>query len=161
MSDKLTMQSIARLVPQGSRVLDLGCGAGEWTLRALQEFPAAEAVAVDLSEPALRRAGAAARERRLDDRVTFVRGDAREHRPPRACDLVLCVGATHVLFVTSTIESGGRHGKPTPMAVVNLIAVGTGEALFSHRYPLVGKKMSASLGAQIVAAVNERLAPTA
>ena len=29
MSDKATMQSIARLVPQGSRVLDLGCGNGE------------------------------------------------------------------------------------------------------------------------------------
>jgi methionine biosynthesis protein MetW len=28
MSDKLTMQSIARLVPAGSRVLDLGCGDG-------------------------------------------------------------------------------------------------------------------------------------
>lgn len=69
------------------------------------------------------------------------------------------VGATHVLFVTSTVESGGKHGKAAPMAVVNLIAVGTGEALFSHRYALVGKKLSASIGAQIVAAVNERLAP--
>ena len=28
MSDVLTMQSIARLVPEGSRVLDLGCGDG-------------------------------------------------------------------------------------------------------------------------------------
>ena len=28
MSDNATMQSIARLVPQGSRVLDLGCGDG-------------------------------------------------------------------------------------------------------------------------------------
>ena len=29
MSDRLTMQSIALLVPPGSRVLDLGCGRGE------------------------------------------------------------------------------------------------------------------------------------
>ena len=29
MSDRLTMESIARLVPHGSRVLDLGCGDGE------------------------------------------------------------------------------------------------------------------------------------
>ena len=28
MSDRLTMESVARLVPQGSRVLDLGCGDG-------------------------------------------------------------------------------------------------------------------------------------
>lgn len=69
------------------------------------------------------------------------------------------VGATHVLFVTSTLEAGGKHGKAAPVALVNLIAVGTGETLFTHRYPLVAKKMSASLGAQIVAAVNERLAP--
>lgn len=109
-----SVQSLVRQAacPPDALVLDLGCGAGEWTLRALQEFPAAEAVAVDLSEPALRRAGAAARERRLDDRVTFVRGDAREHRPPRACDLVLCVGATHVF--------GGLEG--TLRAVDPLVA---------------------------------------
>ena len=29
MSDHLTMEAIARLVPEGSRVLDLGCGDGE------------------------------------------------------------------------------------------------------------------------------------
>ena len=28
MSDTATMEAIARLVPQGSRVLDLGCGDG-------------------------------------------------------------------------------------------------------------------------------------
>ena len=28
MSDPLIMQAIARLVPQGARVLDLGCGDG-------------------------------------------------------------------------------------------------------------------------------------
>lgn len=69
------------------------------------------------------------------------------------------VGATHVLFVTSSVESGGKRSKAAPMAIVNLIAVGTGETLFSHRYALVGRKLTASLGAQIVAAVNERLAP--
>ncbi|MDA3648093.1 class I SAM-dependent methyltransferase [Saccharopolyspora indica] len=77
-------------------VLDLGCGAGEWVLRALQEHPTARAFAVDMSEPALRRAEGSARERRLGDRVTFVRGDAQEYRPPQACDLVMCVGSTHV-----------------------------------------------------------------
>lgn len=69
------------------------------------------------------------------------------------------VGATHVLFVTSSVEPGGHRSKAGPVAVVNLIAVGTGEALFSHRYSLVNKKLTASLGAQIVAAVNDRLAP--
>ena len=36
MSDRLTMESIARLVPPGSRVLDLGCGDGamlDWLQR--------------------------------------------------------------------------------------------------------------------------------
>ncbi|MDA3627376.1 class I SAM-dependent methyltransferase [Saccharopolyspora sp. WRP15-2] len=96
----LSDSNVGRLLRQvgcspGASVLDLGCGAGEWVLRALEEYPTARAFAVDTSEPALRRAEETTRDRGLRGRVIYAQGDAREYRPPKACDLVMCVGATH------------------------------------------------------------------
>ncbi|KAA5837006.1 class I SAM-dependent methyltransferase [Saccharopolyspora hirsuta] len=99
--------------PPDARVLDLGCGPGEWTLRALQQYPTARAFAVDMSEEALRRAEDTARDRGLSDRVTYVRGDAREYQPPKACDLVMCVGATHAFGgLEDTLRAVGEHVAP-------------------------------------------------
>jgi methionine biosynthesis protein MetW len=49
MSDRLTMQSIARLVPQGSRVLDLGCGDGA-LLDLLQRERACSGYGVEIAD---------------------------------------------------------------------------------------------------------------
>ena len=49
MSDALTMQAIARLVPQGARVLDLGCGDGA-LLAYLQKHKACTGYGVELDD---------------------------------------------------------------------------------------------------------------
>jgi len=49
MSDPLTMQAIARLVPQGARVLDLGCGDGA-LLAYLQEHKGCTGYGVELDD---------------------------------------------------------------------------------------------------------------
>lgn len=68
--------------------------------------------------------------------------------------------ATHVLIITSAPDSAlGKHSKAKAVADVVLIAAKTGESLFAHKYPLAKNRLSSSLGAQIVAAVNEHLAP--
>jgi ubiquinone/menaquinone biosynthesis C-methylase UbiE len=59
-----------------SRILDVGCGTGEFTSRVARLFPEAAAIGVDLVETSLELARSRCAD--LGDRVTFVRGDAYE-----------------------------------------------------------------------------------
>ena len=51
MSDVHTMHALAQLVPQGSRVLDLGCGDGVLAQAVLAHYPDAHALLLDFSDP--------------------------------------------------------------------------------------------------------------
>ncbi|MGC3989543.1 MAG: class I SAM-dependent methyltransferase [Chthoniobacteraceae bacterium] len=53
---ELVAQSAATHLPPGARVLDLGCGAGNFTLRVMQECGPLDSHLVDLSQPMLERA---------------------------------------------------------------------------------------------------------
>jgi len=53
---ELIAQSAAAVTPNARSVLDIGCGAGNYTLRLLQELPDLECTLVDLSKPMLDRA---------------------------------------------------------------------------------------------------------
>ncbi len=77
-----------------ARILDLGCGEGAWALQALAHYPDGHADGIDVSPYALGRAGAAAAERGLTDRVTLHERDARTYLPDGDYDLVLRVGST-------------------------------------------------------------------
>ncbi|MET8560885.1 class I SAM-dependent methyltransferase [Streptomyces flaveolus] len=78
-----------------ARMLDLGCGAGEWLLRALRTYPGARAEGVDLSEGALTRAGERARELGVHDRLSLHHENAAVFSARHPFDVVLNVGATH------------------------------------------------------------------
>jgi SAM-dependent methyltransferase len=80
----------------GGRVLDLGCGTGEWLLRLLVARPDLHGVGVDLSAPALEEARRRTGELGLEERVTWVEGDGATWSDG-AVDVVLCIGATHAL----------------------------------------------------------------
>jgi SAM-dependent methyltransferase len=96
-SEEALRRLVQRLdLPDGGRVLDLGCGYGEWLHAALEEFPTAEGVGVDTSSPALEEARARADRRKLTGRVTFEQADAAEFDSGQF-DAVLCVGAAHAL----------------------------------------------------------------
>jgi SAM-dependent methyltransferase len=79
----------------GPRVLDLGCGAGAWLLRALATGPGVRAVGVDTSVEVLARAERAAVRLGVADRLELHAMDAREYADAGPFDVVLCVGATH------------------------------------------------------------------
>lgn len=112
-SDENIARLISRLdLPKGGRVLDLGCGFGEWLLAALEAFPDAEGVGVDSSAPALEQARKSAEARKLTERVTFEEADAAEWEGEEF-DVVLCVGASHAFGGLATAVPAARsHLKP-------------------------------------------------
>ncbi|MFI6302258.1 SAM-dependent methyltransferase [Amycolatopsis thailandensis] len=96
-------------LPRGDeRVLDLGCGTGEWLLRALAARPGLRAEGVDISEDALRQARRAA-----DDRLVLHHQDAAGFTSADQFNLVISVGATHAFGgLLPTLAAARRHLAP-------------------------------------------------
>ncbi|MGW2652294.1 SAM-dependent methyltransferase [Streptomyces sp. NPDC001478] len=101
-------------VPDGeARALDLGCGGGEWLLRALTGHPGLRAEGVDLAEDALSRAADEAVRLGVRDRLTLHRADGAAFRSPHPYDLVLSVGAVHVFGgLLPTLAAARAHLVP-------------------------------------------------
>src|SRR5947209_7310550 len=53
---ELITSSAAAVTPGAKSVLDIGCGAGNYTIRLLQKRPGLDATLIDLSRPMLDRA---------------------------------------------------------------------------------------------------------
>ncbi|MFD0542092.1 class I SAM-dependent methyltransferase [Streptomyces mexicanus] len=92
--------SVRQLLEHGlsrgaERVLDLGCGGGEWLLRALTMHPQVRAEGVDISRSSLAHARQTAQRLGVEDRLVLHHQDAAHFASSHAFDLVLCVGATH------------------------------------------------------------------
>jgi SAM-dependent methyltransferase len=81
--------------PPAARLLDLGCGEAAWLLAALDAYPRASALGIDVSAPALDKARRAAEKRGLSDRLALRQVEARRFPADPFHDLVLCVGSTH------------------------------------------------------------------
>ena len=112
-SDDNLRRLIQRLdLPPGGRLLDLGCGFGEWLLAALESAPGVQGVGVDISAPALEEARARAGQRGLSDRVTFEQAEAAGWSGGDV-DAVLCVGATHAFGgLGPTLDAVRKHLRP-------------------------------------------------
>lgn len=73
----LVAQAAARVTPAAQDILDVGCGAGNYTLRLLQELPDCSATLIDLSRPMLDRASERVSQA-TTGRVETLQGDIRE-----------------------------------------------------------------------------------
>ncbi|MDH2425956.1 class I SAM-dependent methyltransferase [Sphaerisporangium sp. TRM90804] len=108
----------AALAP-GARILDLGCGEAEWSLRALGLVPASTADGVDISPEAVASAARAAAERGLSDRLTLHQTPADRFPAGEPYDLVMCVGSTHAFGgLTETLDAVAGRVRPGGLALV-------------------------------------------
>ena len=92
--------------PHGARVVDLGCGWGEWLIELLAARPDLTGVGVDLSLPS--DVDARAQARGVAHRVTWVEADASGWSD-EDFDVVLCVGASHAFGGLSGTLHGVRR----------------------------------------------------
>ncbi|AMV29175.1 Demethylrebeccamycin-D-glucose O-methyltransferase [Gemmata sp. SH-PL17] len=73
----LVAQTAAATTPHARHVLDVGCGAGNYTLKLLQHIPNLDVTLIDLSRPMLDRATERV-SRATSGTVTALQGDIRE-----------------------------------------------------------------------------------
>jgi tRNA (cmo5U34)-methyltransferase len=73
----LIAEGTAAVCPDAKRVLDVGCGAGNWTLRLMERLPTLAATLMDLSRPMLDRAEQRVRAAGITD-VATLQADVRE-----------------------------------------------------------------------------------
>jgi tRNA (cmo5U34)-methyltransferase len=92
---ELIAQAAAAVNPAAEALLDIGCGAGNYSLKLMQVLPLRRVTLIDLSRPMLDRAverigGAAA--------VTAIQSDIREAQlPPETFDVVVAGATLHHL----------------------------------------------------------------
>jgi tRNA (cmo5U34)-methyltransferase len=105
----LITDTAARLNPAATSALDIGCGAGNYTLRLLEKIGSIEVTLIDLSRPMLDRAS----ERLITTghkRFTLEQTDVRSFAfPPQAYDVVMAAAVLHHLRDDSEWEQVFRQ----------------------------------------------------
>jgi tRNA (cmo5U34)-methyltransferase len=94
---ELVAQAAAASNPAAAQLLDVGCGAGNFTLKLLQSLPNLDVTLVDLSQPMLQRAcqriGAVS-----TGEIQIVQGDIRDLTfPTGQFDIILAAAVLHHL----------------------------------------------------------------
>lgn len=80
-------------LPEGSRVLDVGCGGGQHAVQIAQRRPDLRIVGIDISSTMVKRARALAQRERVADMTTFELGDAMDLKlETNSFDAVYCAG---------------------------------------------------------------------
>ena len=94
---RLVARAAAAATPAARHVLDVGCGAGNYTLALLEHLPHLDVTLVDLSRPMLDRAAERIRAAGAG-RIETRQGDLRElELAPGSCDVVLASAVLHHL----------------------------------------------------------------
>ncbi|MEO8533090.1 MAG: class I SAM-dependent methyltransferase [Flavobacterium sp.] len=94
---ELITEASKRIVPNAKNVLDIGCGAGNYTLMLLSKLPNLNATLVDLSQPMLDKAFERV-SKEINGKVEILQGDIREVAlPENHFDIILAGAVLHHL----------------------------------------------------------------
>lgn len=94
---ELITQAAAQATPNATHILDIGCGAGNYTLKLLEKHPNLDVTLIDLSKPMLDRAT-----ERISQvssgAIHTIQGDIREiNLKPNSYDIILAAAVLHHL----------------------------------------------------------------
>ncbi len=93
----LVAEAAAATTPHARHVLDVGCGAGNYTLKLLESLPNLDSTLIDLSQPMLDRATERVG-RATSGRITTIQGDIRDvELHDGQFDIVLAAAVLHHL----------------------------------------------------------------
>jgi tRNA (cmo5U34)-methyltransferase len=93
----LVAKAAAATTPSARHVLDVGCGAGNYTLKLLELLPNLDVTLIDLSRPMLDRAAERIRGATAGS-ITLIQGDVRAVVPPDVkFDVILAAAVLHHL----------------------------------------------------------------
>ena len=93
----LVAQAAAATTPHALHVVDVGCGAGNYTLKLLEQMPNLDVTLIDLSQPMLDRATQRIR-LATTGRITTIQGDIREVAlSEEKYDIILAAAVLHHL----------------------------------------------------------------
>jgi len=76
-------------------IVDVGCGWGELLIRVLEATPDAKGVGIDLDLGSIEHAMSLARERGVEERASFIMGDAKDQLPS-VSQGAICIGASQI-----------------------------------------------------------------
>ncbi len=97
----LVAAAAAAASPHARHVLDVGCGAGNYTLKLLERLPGLDVTLIDLSKPMLDRAHERV-QNATTGAVTILQGDIREIALPESgYDIILAAAVLHHLRADS------------------------------------------------------------
>lgn len=143
LSLELITEAAKRMVPKGKQLLDVGCGAGNYTLKMLSKLPQLECTLVDLSRPMLDRAEERIQET-YDKKALAIQGDIREVDLPENHYCIILAGAVlhHLRDDTdweATFTKLYRLLKPGGVLMISDLIVQETEAMTQYTWERYGE----------------------
>lgn len=162
LSLELITEAASRIVPTAQQLLDLGCGAGNYTLKMLSKIPGLNCTLIDLSKPMIDRAFERVKNL-TSGTVEIVQGDIREAAlKENHYDIILAGAVLHHLREDAdwekTFSKLFRLLKPGGCLMISDLITQDSEILTTYIWERYGDYLETSGGKEYRAKVLDYIA---